>query len=72
VATLAVESFLSQQWTLATALPLDGTARFAKRRHRLPDGDYYVVVTVERALAERSTPTETWTSPTFRIDRRAP
>ena len=35
----------------------------------LPDGEYYVRVTVERALAERGTPVETWTSPTFRIDR---
>jgi minor extracellular serine protease Vpr len=65
----SVESPLAQQWTLATAMPLDGTARSRNRRHRLADGDYYVVVTVERALAARSTPTETWTSPTFRIER---
>jgi hypothetical protein len=56
-----VESILSQPWTLATALPL--------RLGRRPDGEYYVVMTVERALAGRGTPAETWTSPVFRIDR---
>ena len=56
-----VESILSQPWTLASALPL-------RLGHR-PDGEYYVVMTVERALAARATPAETWTSPVFRIDR---
>ena len=36
-----------------------------------PDGRQvaFVRVTVERAYAERRTPVETWSSPTFRIDR---
>jgi subtilisin family serine protease len=62
----------AQPWVLATVLPIDGTVRTGNRRHELPDGDYYAVVTVERALAERSTPTESWTSPRFRIERRVP
>jgi minor extracellular serine protease Vpr len=65
-----VESILAaQEWALATAVPLDGTTRLGQRRFRLPDGEYYVVMTVEKALAGRATPTETWTSPTFMIDR---
>jgi hypothetical protein len=43
--------------------------RLGNRRSVLPDGEYYVVVTVERALADRSMPDEVWTSPTFKIDR---
>jgi len=35
----------------------------------VPDGDYFVKVTVERALADRRTPVDTWTSPVFRIQR---
>jgi minor extracellular serine protease Vpr len=69
VARNKVENVLTPPSALATALPLDGTTRLGHRRYRLPDGEYYVVMTVERALAERGTPTETWTSPTFRIDR---
>jgi subtilisin family serine protease len=56
-------------WTLVTAVPLDGTVRHGHRREAVPDGDYYVKLTVERALAERRTPAETWTSPVFRINR---
>ena len=69
VARNKVENILAQPSALVTALPLDGTTRFGHRRYRLPDGEYYVVMTVEQALAERGTPTETWTSPTFKIDR---
>jgi minor extracellular serine protease Vpr len=47
-------------WNVATAL----TPR------RLPPGQYYLVMTVERALAQRGTPVETWTSPEFTIARR--
>jgi minor extracellular serine protease Vpr len=47
-------------WNVATAL----TPR------RLPPGEYYLVMTVERALAQRGTPVETWTSPEFTIARR--
>ena len=39
---------------LVTALPLDGTVRRGHRRVPLPDGEYFVRVTVERAL--RRTP----------------
>jgi len=70
VARNRVENVLAQPSDLATVLALDGTSRFGHRRFRLPDGEYYVVMTVEKALAERGTPTETWRSPTFRIDRR--
>jgi subtilisin family serine protease len=47
-------------WNLATTLAL----------RRLPPGTYHVVLTVERALAARDTPVETWTSPEFTIARR--
>jgi minor extracellular serine protease Vpr len=70
VARNPVENLLTPPDLLATALPLDGTTRLGHRRLRLPDGAYYVVMTVERALAGRATPKETWTSPVFRIDRR--
>ena len=61
---------LAQPWALVDAA--------AVRRHgsprrpaalRLPDGEYALGLTVERALAGRRTPVETWTSPPFRIDR---
>jgi subtilisin family serine protease len=47
-------------WNLATTL----TPR------RLRPGTYTLVLTVERALAGRDTPVETWTSPAFTIARR--
>jgi hypothetical protein len=65
----APEIPLLPSWALVTQFPLDGTVRLGGRRVPLPDGDYFVKLTVERALAERRTPIETWTSPTFRIDR---
>jgi subtilisin family serine protease len=64
-----VESPFTAQWTLATAVPFDGTTSRGHHRFELPDGDYYLVMTIERALADRSTPSETWTSPVFTIDR---
>ena len=64
-----VENLLSQPWALPTPLPFDGTVRRGGNRLRLPDGEYELRVTVERALAGRGTPVETWTSPPFRIDR---
>jgi subtilisin family serine protease len=69
VARNAVENFFAQPWSLETALPFDGTVRRGGHRVTLPDGEYQLVVTVERALADRGTPLETWTSPTFRIQR---
>jgi subtilisin family serine protease len=59
----------AEPWSLVTALALDGTVRRGHRRVTLPDGAYFVRVTVERVLAERRTPVETWRSPAFRIDR---
>jgi len=69
VARNGFEGPLTQPSALVTALPLDGTTRRGHHRYRLPDGEYYAVMTVEKALAERGTPKETWTSPTFRIRR---
>jgi hypothetical protein len=65
----SVENLLAQPWSLATPLPFDGTVRRGGDRLRLPDGEYELRVTVERPLAGRGTPLETWTSPAFRIDR---
>jgi subtilisin family serine protease len=65
----AVENLLAQPWALATPLPFDGTVRRGGHRLRLPDGEYELRMTVERALAGRGTPAETWTSPPFRIGR---
>ncbi len=64
-----VENLLSQPWALPTPLPFDGTVRRGGQRLRLPDGEYELRVTVDRPLAGRDTPAETWTSPPFRIDR---
>jgi minor extracellular serine protease Vpr len=63
-----VENLLSRPWALPTPLPFDGTVRRDGRRLRLPNGEYVLRVTVERALSGRE-PAETWTSPPFRIDR---
>ena len=60
-----VENLLAQPWGLVTALPFDGTVRRGDRQLRLPDGDYQLVVTVERPLATDDTPVESWTSPVF-------
>jgi minor extracellular serine protease Vpr len=64
-----VDNLLAQPWSLVTPLPFDGTVRRGGERLQLPDGEYELRVTVERALAGRDTPVETWTSPPFRIDR---
>ncbi len=64
-----VENPLAPAWSLATPLPFDGSVRRGGRRLRLPDGEYELRLTVERALARPGTPVETWTSPPFRIDR---
>jgi hypothetical protein len=64
-----VENALVAPWGLTTALPFDGTVRAGHRRVALPDGEYELVLTVQRALAGRDDPLETWTSPVLRIDR---
>ncbi len=41
---------------------------------KVPDGDYYFVLTVEKALGDPDNPdhVETWESPTFTVDRPNP
>jgi minor extracellular serine protease Vpr len=60
---------LAAPWRATMSFPLDGRVRVGRRSFLLPDGEYYVVVTAERALADRDTPVDTWTSPTFTVDR---
>lgn len=55
-----VEAPPQLHWNTATELPI----------RRMAPGTYSLVLTVERALAERGTPVETWTSPEFTIARR--
>jgi hypothetical protein len=57
-----------QPWTLTTALALDGTVMRGRRRVALPDGEYFVVMTVARALRPGAA-VQSWTSPRFRISR---
>jgi minor extracellular serine protease Vpr len=64
-----VDNLIAPPWSLVTPLPFDGTVRRGGDRLPLPDGEYELRATVERALAGRDTPAETWTSPPFRIDR---
>jgi minor extracellular serine protease Vpr len=49
----------------------DGTAVKNHQRSALPDGDYQLQLTVLKALGDPDNPAhwETWTSPTFTIDR---
>jgi minor extracellular serine protease Vpr len=53
------------------AFPLDGTTVSGNRSYTLPDGTYYAKVSVLKALGDASNPAhwETWTSPTYVIDR---
>jgi subtilisin family serine protease len=54
------------------AYAFGGTTTEGKRRENVvPDGQYVLVVTVDKALGERKNPAhvETWTSPAFTIDR---
>jgi minor extracellular serine protease Vpr len=54
------------------AFPLDGTTVSGNRSYTLPDGSYYAKVSVLKALGDASNPAhwETWTSPTYVIDRQ--
>ena len=49
----------------------DGTTVAGKKTYTVPDGDYYVVLSVQKALGDDDNPDhwETWTSPVFTIDR---
>ncbi|MCU0485796.1 MAG: Fn3-like domain-containing protein [Anaerolineales bacterium] len=54
------------------AFPFDGTTMIGKDKFRaVPDGTYYAVISVLKALGDESNPAhwETWTSPMFVIDR---
>jgi minor extracellular serine protease Vpr len=57
------------QWDFVKTFPFDGTTRSGNKQVTLPDGQYYLVMTLTKAGADKSDPTETWTSPTFTIDR---
>jgi minor extracellular serine protease Vpr len=49
----------------------DGTTMNGKKVNVVPDGDYYAVISVLKALGDDGNPAhwETWTSPVFTIDR---
>jgi len=49
----------------------DGTTLGGNKVYTVPDGQYYIVVEVVKALGDASNPAhvETWTSPTITIDR---
>jgi subtilisin family serine protease len=51
--------------------PWDGTTVNGKKVNLVPDGDYVVVISVQKALGDDDNPDhwETWTSPVFTIDR---
>jgi hypothetical protein len=53
------------------SFPWDGTTVNGKKVMTVPDGDYYVVISVLKALGDSTNPDhwETWTSPVFTIDR---
>lgn len=53
------------------AFPWDGTTVNGNKLNTVPDGDYYVVISVLKALGGSDNPDhwETWTSPVFSIDR---
>jgi hypothetical protein len=53
------------------ALPFDGTTVAGKKTYVVPDGEYYVVLSLLKALGDDENPDhwETWTSPMFVIDR---
>jgi minor extracellular serine protease Vpr len=48
---------------------IDGSVKKGNGREVVPDGQYYVVFSVTKALADDATPTEQWTSASFLIDR---
>jgi hypothetical protein len=67
------EVFLGRNSTATSffAFPFDGTTFQGNRTFTLPDGEYYAVVSVLKANGDTQNPAhwETWTSPTFFIDR---
>jgi hypothetical protein len=53
------------------AFPFDGTTFAGNKLYTVPDGTYYAVISVLKALGDANNPAdwETWTSPLFVIDR---
>jgi minor extracellular serine protease Vpr len=53
------------------ALPWDGTTVNGKKVNTVPDGQYVIVLSVEKALGDGNNPAhvETWTSPVITVDR---
>lgn len=53
------------------AFPFDGTTFAGTKLYVVPDGEYYAVISVLKALGNPGNPAdwETWTSPNFVIDR---
>jgi len=53
------------------AFPFDGTTFVGNKLYTVPDGTYYAVISVLKALGDASNPAdwETWSSPLFVIDR---
>jgi minor extracellular serine protease Vpr len=53
------------------AFPFDGTTVAGNKLYTVPDGTYYAVISVLKANGDSGNPAhwETWTSPTFVIDR---
>jgi subtilisin family serine protease len=53
------------------SFPFDGTTFSGNKVRTVPDGDYYVVISVLKPLGDDNNPAhwETWTSPVFTIDR---
>jgi len=53
------------------SFPFDGTTFSGKKVRTVPNGDYYVVISVLKALGDDNNPDhwETWTSPVFSIAR---
>jgi len=61
----------NQTTTSFFAFPWDGTTVAGNKNYVVPDGDYYIVVSALKALGDSNNPAdwETWTSPTFTVDR---
>lgn len=53
------------------AFPVDGTTKAGNKSYTVPDGQYVIVLSVQKALGNDGNPAhwETWTSPAFTIDR---
>ena len=67
------EQFLPRNSTSTSffVFPFDGFTMSGKKIHMVPDGEFYVVISVLKANGDDNNPDhwETWTSPNFVIDR---